>query len=93
MQPIAKGKTGGTISYIKETTSLESPSTYPKTLVNLGFQAECREIHDGDEIMTKLLLRSKLHLNQAWNTPCAKGPLRGYIGDCGLGPGCHDILE
>eukprot|EP00957_Ditylum_brightwellii_P009218 697890-Ditylum_brightwellii.AAC.1 len=35
MQPIVKGKTGGTVSYIKETTSLESPSTYPKTLVNL----------------------------------------------------------
>eukprot|EP00957_Ditylum_brightwellii_P129263 9860416-Ditylum_brightwellii.AAC.1 len=46
MQPIVKGKTGGKVSYIKETTSLESPSTYSKTLVNLGFQAECREIHD-----------------------------------------------
>eukprot|EP00957_Ditylum_brightwellii_P109009 8315650-Ditylum_brightwellii.AAC.1 len=42
--------------------------------------------------MTKLLLRNKLHLNQAWDTPCAKGPLRDYIGDCGLGPGCHGIL-
>eukprot|EP00957_Ditylum_brightwellii_P027689 2092996-Ditylum_brightwellii.AAC.1 len=46
MRPIAKGKTGSTVSYIKETTSFESPSTYPETLVNLGFQAECREIHD-----------------------------------------------
>eukprot|EP00957_Ditylum_brightwellii_P183860 14004799-Ditylum_brightwellii.AAC.1 len=46
MQPIAKSKTGGTVSYIKETTSLKSPSTYPKTLINLGLQAECREIHD-----------------------------------------------
>eukprot|EP00957_Ditylum_brightwellii_P025713 1945685-Ditylum_brightwellii.AAC.1 len=43
--------------------------------------------------MTKLLLRNKLHLNQAWDTPCAKGPLRDYIGDCGSVPGCHDILE
>eukprot|EP00957_Ditylum_brightwellii_P155170 11812620-Ditylum_brightwellii.AAC.1 len=43
--------------------------------------------------MNKLLLRNKLHLNQAWNTPCAKGSLRNYIGDCGLGLGCHDILK
>eukprot|EP00957_Ditylum_brightwellii_P041529 3145010-Ditylum_brightwellii.AAC.1 len=43
--------------------------------------------------MTKLLLRNKLHLNQAWDTLCAKGPLRDYIRDCGLGSGCHNILE
>eukprot|EP00957_Ditylum_brightwellii_P195915 14926792-Ditylum_brightwellii.AAC.1 len=43
--------------------------------------------------MTKLLLRNKLHLNQAWDTPCEKGPLRACIRDCGLGPGCHNILE
>eukprot|EP00957_Ditylum_brightwellii_P062750 4762022-Ditylum_brightwellii.AAC.1 len=43
--------------------------------------------------MTELLLRNKLHLNQAWDTPCAKGPLRDYIGDCGLGSRCHNILE
>eukprot|EP00957_Ditylum_brightwellii_P103840 7910022-Ditylum_brightwellii.AAC.1 len=43
--------------------------------------------------MNKLLLRNKLHLNQAWDTPCTKGPLRNYIRDYGLGPGCHNILE
>eukprot|EP00957_Ditylum_brightwellii_P138882 10585738-Ditylum_brightwellii.AAC.1 len=79
MRPIAKGKTGGTVSYIKEATSLESPSIYPETLVNLGFESECKEIHDSDKSMTKLLLRNKLHLNQAWDTLCAKGLLRDYI--------------
>eukprot|EP00957_Ditylum_brightwellii_P002352 180405-Ditylum_brightwellii.AAC.1 len=43
--------------------------------------------------MTKLLLRNKLHLNQAWNTLCTQGPLKDYIGECGLGPGCQDILD
>eukprot|EP00957_Ditylum_brightwellii_P153141 11656673-Ditylum_brightwellii.AAC.1 len=43
--------------------------------------------------MTKLLLRNKHHLNQEWDTPYTKGPLRDYIRDCGLSPGCHDILE
>eukprot|EP00957_Ditylum_brightwellii_P072036 5475362-Ditylum_brightwellii.AAC.1 len=43
--------------------------------------------------MTKLLLRNKLHLNQAWDTPCTQGPLRDYIGECGLGIGCQDILD
>eukprot|EP00957_Ditylum_brightwellii_P201248 15324767-Ditylum_brightwellii.AAC.1 len=28
-----------------------------------------------------------------FGTPCAKGPLRDYTRDCGLGPGYHDILE
>eukprot|EP00957_Ditylum_brightwellii_P134080 10222332-Ditylum_brightwellii.AAC.1 len=43
--------------------------------------------------MNKLLLRNKLHLNQAWDILCAKVPLRNYFRDCRLGPGCHDILE
>eukprot|EP00957_Ditylum_brightwellii_P117644 8973671-Ditylum_brightwellii.AAC.1 len=43
--------------------------------------------------MTKLPLRNKLHLDQAWDTPCAKGPLRGYNRDCGLGSRCDNILE
>eukprot|EP00957_Ditylum_brightwellii_P155420 11830608-Ditylum_brightwellii.AAC.1 len=43
--------------------------------------------------MSKLLLRNKLRLNQAWDTPCAKGPLRHYIGDYGLGIGKDNILN
>eukprot|EP00957_Ditylum_brightwellii_P123279 9399701-Ditylum_brightwellii.AAC.1 len=43
--------------------------------------------------MSKLLLRNKLHLNQAWDTPCAKGPLCNYIGDYGLGIGKDNILN
>eukprot|EP00957_Ditylum_brightwellii_P185298 14110042-Ditylum_brightwellii.AAC.1 len=32
MKPIAKGETGGTVSYIKEPIPIESPSVYPETL-------------------------------------------------------------
>eukprot|EP00957_Ditylum_brightwellii_P159308 12126566-Ditylum_brightwellii.AAC.1 len=39
------------------------------------------------------LLRNKLHLNQAWDTPCPQGPLQYYIGECVLGTGCQDILD
>eukprot|EP00957_Ditylum_brightwellii_P097123 7396728-Ditylum_brightwellii.AAC.1 len=43
--------------------------------------------------MSKLLLRNKLHLNQAWDTPCATGLLRNYIGEYGLGAGAKDIIN
>eukprot|EP00957_Ditylum_brightwellii_P040170 3040043-Ditylum_brightwellii.AAC.1 len=43
--------------------------------------------------MAKLLLQNKLHLNQAWDTPYAKGPLREYIGENGLGLGSREILD
>eukprot|EP00957_Ditylum_brightwellii_P084065 6391160-Ditylum_brightwellii.AAC.1 len=75
MKPIAKGKVGGTVSHIKEPITIESPSIYPETLFTLGFKSEYTEVYDNDEVMSKLLMRNKLHLNQAWDTPCAKGPL------------------
>eukprot|EP00957_Ditylum_brightwellii_P140479 10703101-Ditylum_brightwellii.AAC.1 len=37
MCPIAKDKTGGTVSYIKAPIPLNSPSVYPETLSGLGF--------------------------------------------------------
>eukprot|EP00957_Ditylum_brightwellii_P124761 9509214-Ditylum_brightwellii.AAC.1 len=85
MKPIAKGTTGGTVSYIKEPIPIESPSTYPESLSTLGYQPAYKAVYDDDEVMAKLLRRNKLHLNQAWDTPCAKGLLRDYIGDNGLG--------
>eukprot|EP00957_Ditylum_brightwellii_P129988 9914160-Ditylum_brightwellii.AAC.1 len=72
---------------------MESPSIYPETLFTLGFKAEYKEVYNNDEVMSKLLLRNKLHLNQAWDTPCAKGPLCKYIGENGLGSGSRDILD
>eukprot|EP00957_Ditylum_brightwellii_P212126 15366999-Ditylum_brightwellii.AAC.1 len=93
MQPIAKGETGGAVSYIKGPIPIESPSIYPETLFNLGFKPEYKEIHDGDEIMTKLLLRNKLHLNQAWDILFTQGPLKDYIREYRLGTGCQDMLD
>eukprot|EP00957_Ditylum_brightwellii_P000258 20005-Ditylum_brightwellii.AAC.1 len=43
--------------------------------------------------MNRLLLRNKLHLNQAFNIPFALGPLKEYIREYGLGPGAEEILE
>ena len=42
--------------------------------------------------MSKLLLWNKLHLNQAWDTPCATGLLRDYIGEYGLAVGAKYII-
>eukprot|EP00957_Ditylum_brightwellii_P194565 14819787-Ditylum_brightwellii.AAC.1 len=43
--------------------------------------------------MSKLLVCNKLHLNKAWDTPCAQSPLWDYIGEYGLGIGAEDILN
>eukprot|EP00957_Ditylum_brightwellii_P086837 6608943-Ditylum_brightwellii.AAC.1 len=64
---------------------MESPAIYPETLFTLGFKSKYREVYDDDEVMSRLLLRNKLHLNQIWDTPGAKGPLRNYIKENGLG--------
>eukprot|EP00957_Ditylum_brightwellii_P191712 14594468-Ditylum_brightwellii.AAC.1 len=93
MKPIAKGEVDGTVSYIKEPIPMESPAIYPETLFTLGFKSKYREVYNSDEVMSRLLLRNKLHLNQAWDTPCAKGPLSDYIGESGLGSGSRDILD
>eukprot|EP00957_Ditylum_brightwellii_P000770 60644-Ditylum_brightwellii.AAC.1 len=43
MKPIAKGTASGTVSYIKEPTLIESPSTYPKSLSTLGYEPAYKE--------------------------------------------------
>jgi hypothetical protein len=93
MKPIAKGSTGGTVSYIKEPIPITSPSIYPASFTALGYEPAYQAVYNDDEVMSKLLRRNKLHLNQAWDTPCAQGPLRDYIGDNGLGVGSKDILD
>eukprot|EP00957_Ditylum_brightwellii_P103509 7886698-Ditylum_brightwellii.AAC.1 len=37
--------------------------------------------------------RNKLNLHQAWETPCAHGPIKNYLGHYGLGQGAQDILD
>eukprot|EP00957_Ditylum_brightwellii_P185124 14097592-Ditylum_brightwellii.AAC.1 len=93
MKPIAKGETGGNVSYIKEPIPIESPSVYPKTLSFLGYKHAYRDIYNDDEVLSNLLLRNKIHLNQAWDTPFAQGPLQDYIGGYGAGVGAEDILS
>eukprot|EP00957_Ditylum_brightwellii_P185518 14124713-Ditylum_brightwellii.AAC.1 len=43
--------------------------------------------------MSTLLRQNKLHLRQAWDTPCARGEVKQYLGDYGLGQGAQDIIE
>eukprot|EP00957_Ditylum_brightwellii_P157109 11957648-Ditylum_brightwellii.AAC.1 len=43
--------------------------------------------------MSKLLFRNKLHLNQAYDTSFARGPLKQYSGDYGLGHSTEEVLN
>eukprot|EP00957_Ditylum_brightwellii_P058999 4473892-Ditylum_brightwellii.AAC.1 len=43
--------------------------------------------------MSTLLRKNKLHLHQAWDTPCTCGEVKQYLGDYGLGQGAQDIIE
>eukprot|EP00957_Ditylum_brightwellii_P132015 10065763-Ditylum_brightwellii.AAC.1 len=43
--------------------------------------------------MENLIARNKLHLHQAFDTPFARGPLRDYIGEYGIGQGGKDIID
>eukprot|EP00957_Ditylum_brightwellii_P109590 8358315-Ditylum_brightwellii.AAC.1 len=43
--------------------------------------------------MEKLIARNKLHLHQAFDTSFARGPLRDYIGEYGIGQGGKDIIN
>eukprot|EP00957_Ditylum_brightwellii_P057801 4383144-Ditylum_brightwellii.AAC.1 len=43
--------------------------------------------------MSHLLLRNKLHLYQAWDTPCAQGPIKDFLGEHGLGQGIKYTIE
>eukprot|EP00957_Ditylum_brightwellii_P137468 10480960-Ditylum_brightwellii.AAC.1 len=81
LQPIAKGVQGGAVSTIQVPVSPSQSET------------EYREIDDPDEVMSRLLLQNKLHLNQAYDTPFANGPLHDYVGDDGLSAGATDILN
>eukprot|EP00957_Ditylum_brightwellii_P212342 15367193-Ditylum_brightwellii.AAC.6 len=58
-----------------------------------GFKPVHKDIYNDDEVVSKLIHHNKLHLNQTWETPCAKGLLWDYIGEHGLGIGSQDILS
>eukprot|EP00957_Ditylum_brightwellii_P003984 303595-Ditylum_brightwellii.AAC.1 len=81
LQPIAKGVQGGVVSTIRVPVPLSHG------------EAAYHEIDNPDKVMSRLLLCNKLHLNQAYDTPFANGPLHDYVGDDGLSTGATDILN
>eukprot|EP00957_Ditylum_brightwellii_P070151 5329026-Ditylum_brightwellii.AAC.1 len=66
---------------------------YDEVLDCLGFKPAWKSIDDDEKVMLWLLLHNKLHLNQAWETPCTRGLIKEYIGNYSLGVGAQDILE
>jgi hypothetical protein len=66
---------------------------YDEVLHQLKFTSTWKEIDETDKIMEKLIERNKLHLHQAFDTPFARGPLRDYIGEYGIGQGRKDIID
>eukprot|EP00957_Ditylum_brightwellii_P188373 14340507-Ditylum_brightwellii.AAC.1 len=60
---------------------------------HLHYQHAWNEINDPDEVMSRLLLCNKLHLYQAWDTPCATGQLKEYFGTHSLGHGAKDTID
>eukprot|EP00957_Ditylum_brightwellii_P164003 12486959-Ditylum_brightwellii.AAC.1 len=66
---------------------------YDAVLTGLGFQPEWTQIDDDEQVMSTLLMQNKFHLHQTWETPCARGAIKDYLGDFDLGQGAQDILN
>eukprot|EP00957_Ditylum_brightwellii_P184979 14087451-Ditylum_brightwellii.AAC.1 len=61
--------------------------------MGLCFQPAWVPMDDDNQVLSTLLLQNKLHLHQAWETPCAWVVIKDYLGDYGLGHGAKEILE
>eukprot|EP00957_Ditylum_brightwellii_P105360 8032174-Ditylum_brightwellii.AAC.1 len=90
---IAKGEEGGAISYIKVPALPENSAMYWSVLEMLKFPHAWNIIDDDDKFMSRLLLCNKLHLHQAWDTPCTRGPIKDYIGKFGIGSSAKDTIK
>eukprot|EP00957_Ditylum_brightwellii_P058634 4447223-Ditylum_brightwellii.AAC.1 len=66
---------------------------YDGVSVVLEFKPAWVSIDDEDRVMLTLLRQNKLHLHQAWDTPCAHKEVKQYLGECGLGQGAQDIIK
>eukprot|EP00957_Ditylum_brightwellii_P147225 11210449-Ditylum_brightwellii.AAC.1 len=66
---------------------------YDEVLTGLGFKPTWTQIDDDNLVMSTLLMQNKFHLHQAWETSCARGAIKDYLGDFGLGQGAQDILD
>eukprot|EP00957_Ditylum_brightwellii_P163454 12444399-Ditylum_brightwellii.AAC.1 len=72
MRPISKGQQGSDVSNILVPDELECSSMYDEVLTGLGFKTAWNQIDDDNLVMSTLLMWNKLHLHQAWETPCAR---------------------
>eukprot|EP00957_Ditylum_brightwellii_P199928 15240891-Ditylum_brightwellii.AAC.1 len=70
---ISKGKQGSAVSSILVLDELNSTAMYGGVSDKLEFKPAWVSIDDEDQVMSTLLKRNKLHLHQAWDTPCARG--------------------
>eukprot|EP00957_Ditylum_brightwellii_P052589 3987629-Ditylum_brightwellii.AAC.1 len=93
MHPISKGKQGGTVSSILVLDELNNTALYEGVTDDLGFRPAWLSLDDEDKVVLTLLKQNKLHLHQAWDTPCARGEVKQYLGDSGLGQDAQDIIE
>eukprot|EP00957_Ditylum_brightwellii_P110267 8410140-Ditylum_brightwellii.AAC.1 len=78
LRSISKGQQGSTVSHILVRDNLASNSMYDEVSMGLGFQPAWVPMDDDDRVMSALLMRNKLHLHQAWETPCALGAIKDY---------------
>eukprot|EP00957_Ditylum_brightwellii_P187143 14253492-Ditylum_brightwellii.AAC.1 len=66
---------------------------YDEVSMGLGFQPAWVLMDDNDWVMSALIKGNKLHLHKAWETPCAWGVIKDYLGEYGLGHRAKEILE
>eukprot|EP00957_Ditylum_brightwellii_P104328 7946634-Ditylum_brightwellii.AAC.1 len=90
---ISKGQQGSKVSHILVRDNLVNTSMYDEVTTGLGFQPAWVPMDDNDRVMSALLKRNKLHLHQAWETPCTQGAIKDYLGEYGLGHEAKEILE
>eukprot|EP00957_Ditylum_brightwellii_P135008 10293863-Ditylum_brightwellii.AAC.1 len=83
----------GAVSYATAPVELERNAMYDEVVSGLGFEPEWTCIDDNELVMSKLPLKNKLYLHQAWETPCNCGQIKDYIGQYGVKAGSEDILD
>eukprot|EP00957_Ditylum_brightwellii_P057943 4393295-Ditylum_brightwellii.AAC.1 len=93
MQPISKGQQDSAAGKILVPDELECSSMYDAVLTGLGFKPKWTQIDDDEQVMSILLMQNKLYLHQAWEIPCARGAIKDYRGNFGLGQWAQDILN
>eukprot|EP00957_Ditylum_brightwellii_P024701 1865939-Ditylum_brightwellii.AAC.1 len=91
--PIAKGAQWDTVFFLNAPASLESNDMYDIVPISINFHLAWDIIDDDDKVMSHLMLWNKLYSHQSWDTPCAKEPIKDYIGQHRIIQGAKDIIE